>query len=57
MPDLPVNFSWTRFAADIYITMCSKAADGMREAGGFGEADKWRSTGSILTDVTRIGTA
>ncbi|WNV84391.1 class I SAM-dependent methyltransferase [Umezawaea sp. Da 62-37] len=29
-------------ATDAYDTMCDRAAAGMREAGGFGEAERWR---------------
>jgi SAM-dependent methyltransferase len=41
IPDLPMSRSGMP-GPEIYATMCAKAADGMREAGGFGEAQQWR---------------
>lgn len=40
MPDLPM--SQGRSGPEIYARMCAKAADGMRQAGGFGDAEQWR---------------
>jgi SAM-dependent methyltransferase len=39
-PGLPFN-PWTRPALDAYLMMCGKAADGMRQAGAFGEPEQW----------------
>jgi SAM-dependent methyltransferase len=39
-PGLPFN-TWTRPALDAYLTMCGKAADGIRQAGVFGEPEQW----------------
>jgi SAM-dependent methyltransferase len=41
-PDSPFNFSAAKGAVETYQTMCDKAADGMRTAGGFGEPEQWR---------------
>jgi len=41
LPDLPANV-WDRPLLDIYQTMGGKAADGMRQAGAFGEPEQWR---------------
>lgn len=41
LPDLPANV-WDRPLLDIYATMAGKAADGMRQAGAFGEPEQWR---------------
>jgi SAM-dependent methyltransferase len=38
---LPFN-PWARPALDGYLVMCDKAADGMRQAGAFGEPEQWR---------------
>src|SRR5487761_2402098 len=40
-PGLPFN-PWTRPVLEAYQIMCGKAADGIREAGGFGEPERWR---------------
>ncbi len=40
-PGLPFN-PWTRPVLEAYQFMCGKAADGIREAGGFGEPEQWR---------------
>jgi SAM-dependent methyltransferase len=40
-PGLPFN-PWTRPALDAYLMMCGKAADGIRQAGTFGEPEQWR---------------
>jgi SAM-dependent methyltransferase len=40
MPDAP-NF-WARPILDAYLTMCGMAADGIRQAGGFGDPQQWR---------------
>jgi SAM-dependent methyltransferase len=34
---------WAGPILDAYLTMCGKAADGMRQADGFGEPDQWRA--------------
>ena len=39
-PGLPFN-PWTRPALDAYLTMCGKAADGIRQAGAFGDPEQW----------------
>jgi SAM-dependent methyltransferase len=41
LPDAPV-FQRQVSVADAYSTMCTKASDGMAEAGGFGEPEQWR---------------
>jgi SAM-dependent methyltransferase len=47
-PDSPLNLRSagggqpTRTALDIYQAMFAKAADGIRQAGGFGEPEQWR---------------
>jgi SAM-dependent methyltransferase len=41
LPDLPSGL-WDRPFLEIYETMGAKAADGMRQAGAFGEAEQWR---------------
>ena len=38
---LPFN-PWARPSVDGYLEMCAKAADGMRQAGGFGNPEQWR---------------
>jgi SAM-dependent methyltransferase len=40
-PGLPFN-PWARPVLDAYLTMCGKAAEGMRQAGAFGEPEQWR---------------
>ena len=40
LPDLPFN-PWSMSAMDAYSAMYAKAADGMRQAGGFGEPEQW----------------
>jgi SAM-dependent methyltransferase len=40
-PGLPFN-PWAKPALDAYLTMCATAADGMRQAGEFGEPEQWR---------------
>jgi SAM-dependent methyltransferase len=42
LPDSPVGAFWSRPAADAYLAGCGKAADAMRQAGGFGEPETWR---------------
>jgi SAM-dependent methyltransferase len=42
VPDSPFDLQRAARALDAYLTMCAKAADGMREAGGFGPAEQWR---------------
>ncbi len=39
-PGLPFN-PWARAALDTYLTMGGTAADGMRQSGGFGDAEEW----------------
>jgi SAM-dependent methyltransferase len=41
LPDSPFNLRATP-ALDGYSAMCTKAADGMRQAGGFDEPEQWR---------------
>jgi SAM-dependent methyltransferase len=38
---LPFN-PWARPALDAYLTMCGTAADGLRQAGGFGQPEQWQ---------------
>jgi SAM-dependent methyltransferase len=40
-PGLPFN-PWARPVLDAYLTMCGKAADGIRQSGAFGEPEQWR---------------
>jgi SAM-dependent methyltransferase len=40
-PGMPSNF-WSRPILDVYLTMCGKAADGIRQAQAFGEPEQWR---------------
>jgi SAM-dependent methyltransferase len=42
-PDSPFGAFWTRPALDAYRSGCERAADGMRQAGGFGGAEEWLS--------------
>ncbi|MQY04650.1 class I SAM-dependent methyltransferase [Actinomadura macrotermitis] len=42
LPDSLVARQWTAKAMDGYVMLCGKAADGMREAGAFGEPEEWR---------------
>jgi SAM-dependent methyltransferase len=42
LPDSPVGGFWSRPAVDAYLVGCGKAADAMRQAGGFGEPQTWR---------------
>jgi SAM-dependent methyltransferase len=42
VPDSPFRFEPTRPALEVYQTMLTTAADGMREAGAFGEPRQWR---------------
>ncbi len=41
MPDSPMSRG-SMPGPEIYATMCAKAADGMRQAGGFGDTQQWR---------------
>ena len=41
MPDMSGNF-WTRPILEVYSPGFTKAADGIREAGAFGEPEQWR---------------
>jgi hypothetical protein len=41
-PDSPLNSQPARSTMDIYQAMFAKAADGIRQAGGFGEPEQWR---------------
>ena len=43
LPDSPAAGFWTRPALDAYRFMGAKAADGMRQAGAFGEPEEWLS--------------
>ena len=40
-PDLPFN-PWAVPARDAYSALCTRAADGIREAGAFGDPERWR---------------
>lgn len=42
LPDSPVGGFWSRPAVDAYLVGCARAADAMRQAGGFGEPETWR---------------
>jgi SAM-dependent methyltransferase len=43
MPDAPFDFqTMTKGALDGYQALFTKAADGIREVGGFGEPEQWR---------------
>ncbi|MFI0479857.1 class I SAM-dependent methyltransferase [Actinomadura sp. 9N215] len=43
IPDSPIDFgAFTKSAVDVYTPGLDKAADGMRQAGAFGEPDRWR---------------
>jgi SAM-dependent methyltransferase len=41
MPDAPAN-PWVMPALDAYSALLTRAADGIREAGGFGDPEEWR---------------
>jgi SAM-dependent methyltransferase len=41
LPDSPIS-QLGMPGPDAYLTMCAKAADGMRQAGAFGEPEQWR---------------
>jgi hypothetical protein len=41
LPDMPSSRRATP-SPDAYAIMCAKAADGMRQAGGFGDPEQWR---------------
>ncbi len=43
LPDSPFGAFWARPALDAYRSGCERAADGMRQAGGFGDAEEWLS--------------
>jgi len=43
MPGAPGGGFWSRPALDAYRVMGSRAADGMRAAGAFGEPEEWLS--------------
>jgi SAM-dependent methyltransferase len=42
LPDSPVGRFWARPAVEAYLVGCGKAAEAMRQAGGFGEPETWR---------------
>jgi SAM-dependent methyltransferase len=42
VPDSPFNFRAMQSALDVYQAMCTKAADGIREVGGFSDPEQWR---------------
>jgi SAM-dependent methyltransferase len=44
-PDSPFNFQAMRSALDAYQGLFAKAADGIREVGGFSDPEKWRFDG------------
>jgi SAM-dependent methyltransferase len=41
MPDLPFS-PWAMPASDGYTLLCTRAADGIREVGAFGDPEQWR---------------
>jgi hypothetical protein len=41
MPDLPFN-AWARPSLDVYSVIFAKAANGIRQVGGFGDPEQWR---------------
>ena len=41
LPDSPLGAYFARPALDAYRTGCEQAADGMRQAGAFGDAEEW----------------
>jgi SAM-dependent methyltransferase len=41
LPDLPFN-PWAMPATDGHSVLCTKAADGIREVGAFGDPEQWR---------------
>jgi SAM-dependent methyltransferase len=43
LPGSPFGAFWARPALDAYRSGCERAADGMRQAGGFGDAEQWLS--------------
>lgn len=43
LPDSPFGAFWRRPALDTYRAGCERAADGMRQAGRFGDAEEWLS--------------
>ena len=43
LPDSPFGAFWARPALDAYRSGCARAADGMRQAGGFCAAEEWLS--------------
>jgi SAM-dependent methyltransferase len=42
VPDSPMGGFWSRPAVDAYLVGCDRAADAIRQAGGFGEPETWR---------------
>jgi SAM-dependent methyltransferase len=42
VPDSPFNLRSGKRALDVYQVMCTKAADGIREVGGFTDPEQWR---------------
>jgi hypothetical protein len=42
VPDSPFNFQGSRPALDAYQGLFTKAADGIREVGGFSDPEQWR---------------
>ncbi|GII52164.1 methyltransferase type 11 [Planotetraspora thailandica] len=45
MPNSPFTFRATRSALDSHQSLLTKAADGIREVGGFGDPEQWRFDG------------
>jgi SAM-dependent methyltransferase len=41
MPDSLAAGLWTAHSSDAYLMLCAKAADGVRQAGGFDEPQQW----------------
>lgn len=42
VPDSPAAARWAATGPDAYSMLCSRAADGVRQAGAFGEPEQWR---------------
>ncbi|WP_158892637.1 class I SAM-dependent methyltransferase [Amycolatopsis anabasis] len=42
VPDSPFKIQWNKQGMDEYRAMLTRAADGMHQAGGFGEPERWR---------------
>lgn len=42
MPDSLASRRWTTTSSDEYSVLCTRAADGIRQAGAFGDPEQWR---------------